>query len=125
MPDSVIAERLGDRPADVLAGGHTHLQGVRGHRGALLLNPGSVGVPVRGEPLESWLPDEVGWVPAHAEYAVVESKRGALAVTLARVPVDPDAVRRAAEHSGMPHAGSWAAVLARRVSRFNQSMAAG
>jgi predicted phosphodiesterase len=39
MPDSVLAERLGDRTARVLAGGHTHLQGVRGHRGALLLNP--------------------------------------------------------------------------------------
>ena len=125
MPDSVIAERLGDRTASVLAGGHTHLQGVRGHRGALLLNPGSVGVPVRGEPVESWLPDEAGWVPAHAEYALVESKRGALAVTLARVPVDPDAVRSAAEQSGMPHASSWAAVLARRVSRFNRSTAAG
>jgi predicted phosphodiesterase len=120
MPDPVVAERLGDRMASILAGGHTHLQGARVHRGALLLNPGSVGVPVRGEPTEGWLPDEAGWVAADAEYAFVESKRGALAVTLARVPVDPDAVRRAAERSGMPHACGWAAVLARRVSRFNQ-----
>jgi predicted phosphodiesterase len=120
MPDPVLAERLGDRDASILAGGHTHLQGLRGHRGALLLNPGSVGVPVRSEPIESWLPDEAGWVADHAEYALVESGRGALAVTLARVPVDPDAVRRAAELSGMPHARSWAALLARRVSRFNQ-----
>jgi predicted phosphodiesterase len=120
MPDAVIAERLGEHTADVLAGGHTHLQGLRSHRGALLLNPGSVGVPVRPEPIESWLPDEVGWVADHAEYAIVESDGGSLAVTLARVPVKPDAVRRAAERSGMPHADKWAAALARRVSRFNQ-----
>lgn len=120
MPDSVLAERLGDRTATVLAGGHTHLQGVRGHRGAVLLNPGSVGVPVRGEPLESWLPDETGWVPDHAEYALVEANSGALAVTLVRVPVDADAVRRAADGSGMPHPRTWAELLARRVSRFNQ-----
>jgi hypothetical protein len=93
---------------------------VRGHRGALLLNPGSVGVPVRSEPIESWLPDDAGWVPAHAEYAVLEFERGGLAVTLVRLPVDPDAVRRAARRSGMPHAHTWAALLARRVSRFNQ-----
>jgi predicted phosphodiesterase len=120
MPDAVLAERLGDQAAGVLAGGHTHLQGLRGHRGAVLLNPGSVGVPVRPEPIESWLPDVVGWVADRAEYAIVESDGGSLAVTLARVPVEPDAVRRAAERSGMPHEDRWAAVLARRVSRFNQ-----
>jgi predicted phosphodiesterase len=120
MPDSVLAERLGDHAATVLAGGHTHLQGARGHRGAVLLNPGSVGVAVRAEPIESWLPEESGWVPAHAEYAIVESDRGALAVTLLRVPVEVDEVRLAAERSGMPHARDWPALLARRVSRFNQ-----
>jgi predicted phosphodiesterase len=120
MPDSVLAERLGDRTARVLAGGHTHLQGVRGHRGALLLNPGSVGVPVRDEPIECWRPHEAGWVPAYAEYALVDPEGGGLAVTLVRVPVDAHVVRRAAERSGMPHAGNWAALLACRVSRFNQ-----
>jgi hypothetical protein len=120
MPDSVLAERLGDHAATVLAGGHTHLQGVRSYRGALLLNPGSVGVPVRGEPIENWLPDESGWVPGHAEYAVVESERGGLAVTLVRVPVDVEELRRSAERSGMPHVRSWAVLLARRVNRFNQ-----
>ncbi len=120
MPDSLLAERLGEHTATVLAGGHTHLQGVRGYRGALLLNPGSVGVPVRGERIENWLPDQPGWVPAYAEYAIVESERGAPAVTLVRVPVEVGEVRRAAERSGMPHAGSWAALLARRVGRFNQ-----
>lgn len=120
MADSVLAERLGDATAGVLAGGHTHLQGARGHRGALLLNPGSVGVPVRSEPIEHWLPQDAEWLPAHAEYALVESEHGALAVTLLRVPVDRDALRRAAERSGMPHAHRWAALLARRVTRFNQ-----
>jgi putative phosphoesterase len=120
MPDSVLAERLGDHAVTVLAGGHTHLQGARGHRGAVLLNPGSVGVPVRAEPIERWLPDQSGWVPSHAEYAIIESDRRALAVTLLRVPVEVDEVRRAAERSGMPHARNWTTLLARRVSRFNQ-----
>ena len=36
---------LDGRAATVLAGGHTHLQMLRQHRGMFIVNPGSVGMP--------------------------------------------------------------------------------
>ena len=49
-PDEEL-ERVLDGARDaVLAGGHTHLPLVRRHRGSLLVNPGSVGLPFRQGP---------------------------------------------------------------------------
>jgi predicted phosphodiesterase len=124
MPDSVLAERLGDRPASVLAGGHTHLQGVRGHRGALLLKPRKRR-RAGARRADGEMAAGRGRLGPGPRGVRTRGVQGRLAVTLMRVPVDPDAVRRAAEHSGMPHPRSWAAVLARRVSRFNRSKTAG
>lgn len=44
-PDAALDEALDGLTADVLAGGHTHLQLSREHRGMLLVNPGSLGLP--------------------------------------------------------------------------------
>src|SRR5688572_25738668 len=46
-PDARVDEMLGGRQATVFAGGHTHLQMVRQHHGALIVNTGSVGAPFR------------------------------------------------------------------------------
>jgi putative phosphoesterase len=96
-PAARVDELLDGRRATVLAGGHTHLQMVRQHRGMLLVNPGSVGMPFReyaqgGPPV--LLP--------HAEYAVVESGRGGIGVRLRRVEVDRAAVREAVRASSLP-----------------------
>lgn len=65
-PDANLVEKLGGYSATVMAGGHTHVQMVRRYGDALLLNPGSVGLPhgrIRSrEPIR---------IPLCAEYAVI------------------------------------------------------
>jgi predicted phosphodiesterase len=97
---------LGGHPAALYAGGHTHLQMLVRHRKALVLNPGSVGLPYDTVPVP---PDTSTRNPAWAEYAIVESGRGRLRVELRRTPFDVAALLRAARDSGMPHADWWSA----------------
>jgi hypothetical protein len=91
--------------AAVMAGGHTHIQMVRRHGAALILNPGSVGLPYQrrssseGVRIAPW-----------AEYAIVGCRDGHLSVDLRRVPVDTAAVTNAMLTSGMPHA-EWLAAM--------------
>ncbi len=91
----------GHTGADIMAGGHTHAQMMRRHGKSILVNPGSVGLPVDGE-------GEAAHNPPWAEYAVVSSGDGASSVEMRRVAVDVEAVWGAALGSGMPHAEWWA-----------------
>jgi len=75
----------------VLAGGHTHVQMLRQHRGSLLVNPGSVGLPFR-----EYVGGGVPTILDHAEYATVEVRDGVVSVQLHRVPLDRTELRRAA-----------------------------
>jgi predicted phosphodiesterase len=86
-----------ERRATVMAGGHTHIQMLRQHQGTLLVNPGSLGLPF--EQFASGGPPRV---PAHAEYAIVDSAGGAVGVTLNRVPVDRGALIAAVERWDNP-----------------------
>jgi len=85
-PDA-LDQALGAGRATVMAGGHTHIQMLRQHRGTLLVNPGSLGLP-----FESYVSGGPPRVLAHAEYAIVEAAAGAASVTLHRVPVDRGAL---------------------------------
>jgi predicted phosphodiesterase len=80
---------VGGFAGSVLAGGHTHLQMLRQHRGRLLVNPGSVGMPfkeyVAGAPPQ---------VLPYAEYAVVDADASSVNVSLQRVTLDKDVIRR-------------------------------
>ncbi len=82
----------------LLAGGHTHLQMLRQHRGKLLVNPGSVGIPFRehsaGRP-----PTLMAGI---AEYAIVEVDAGRVGVSLRRVPLSLEAVSAAVRASENP-----------------------
>jgi predicted phosphodiesterase len=96
-PPELVDEMLAGRRAAVLAGGHTHVQMLRQHRGMWIVNPGSVGLPFRefahgGPP--TLLPD--------AEYAIVEASRAGVAVTLRRVPVDRALLRASVDGSDLP-----------------------
>ncbi len=96
-PCDELDRLLGGCEAAVMAGGHTHIQMVRQHRGNLLVNPGSVGAPFRefvGGRLPTLLP--------HAEYAVVEGSEGGVRVDLRRVALDKGALRRAAAEREHP-----------------------
>lgn len=102
--------------APLLAGGHTHIQMLRQHRGALLVNPGSVGLPfeehVSGRP-PALLP--------HAEYAIVEARGGDVLVELRRLALDLTALIAAADASDNPicayQAEQFRALAARREGR--------
>ena len=95
-PDAVDVMLAGQR-ALLMAGGHTHIQMVRQHRGALLVNPGSVGMPFR-----EYVSGRAPVVLPHAEYALVEAERGNVSVTLRRVEVQRTALRQALKGSKLP-----------------------
>ena len=70
------------------------------HREALLVNPGSVGLPFRSQPgpvrISRW-----------AEYGIVTADDGRVSVELCRASFDVDAYLELARSSGMPHADWW------------------
>jgi predicted phosphodiesterase len=84
---------LDGRTGDVMAGGHTHLQMLRQHRGTLVVNPGSVGMPFREAPL-----GRSPTILPHAEYAIVAANE----VRLRRVPLSKTALRDQAASCDFP-----------------------
>jgi predicted phosphodiesterase len=95
-PEEVVRTALDSANADVVAGGHVHMQWTRPIAHKVLLNPGSVGLAYDHERQQ----DEVAFEPT-AEYAVIADD---LEIELRRVPFDSQAVVRAVETSGRPHA---------------------
>jgi putative phosphoesterase len=82
-PEDRVDEMLDGHVARVFAGGHTHLQMLRQHRGMLIVNPGSLGQPFRefasgGPPT----------ILSHAEYAIVDVRNTGVSVELRRVSLD-------------------------------------
>lgn len=78
--DDTLREILKGYDGDVYAGGHTHSQMLRRLDGALIINPGSVGLP-----FELTSSEEMRH-PSHAEYAIVEWMDKAISVELISVP---------------------------------------
>jgi len=103
-PTSDLDEMLAGHSARIYAGGHTHAQLLRRSRDALILNTGSVGLPMNPIP-----PAENIKNPAWAEYALIDADGPDLSITLRRVPYAVDALIEAARGSGMPHVEEWAA----------------
>ncbi len=109
-PPDELETMLAGRKGSLLAGGHTHIQMFRQHRGQLLLNPGSVGMPFL---------EHIGVNPtapprilAHAEYAIVTAERARISVDLRRLPLDRKRLREAALASEVPLRGMLAAQYA-------------
>jgi putative phosphoesterase len=86
---AMVEEWLGGFSGTVLAGGHTHLQMLRQHRGRLLVNPGSVGMPFK-EYVAGAAPE----VLPFAEYAIVDTDATSVNVSLQRVALDKASLRR-------------------------------
>jgi predicted phosphodiesterase len=103
-PAAALDDALEGHLADVMVGGHTHLQMMRNHRGRWLVNPGSVGLP-----FEAYASGGPPRILAHAEYALVTSAPGGVDVTLCRVELDRAALRSAARGWDDPLAGMLAA----------------
>jgi putative phosphoesterase len=108
--DDVLLPELGDEAlapflghdADLLAGGHTHLQWSRRIEDGLYVNPGSVGISYdrNADPLV---------LRPLAEWALVTVENGTVGVEFRQVPYSADDVRSAAAASGRPYADEWAA----------------
>jgi predicted phosphodiesterase len=88
---------LDGRSATIMAGGHTHVQMLRQHRGTLIVNPGSVGLA-----FEQFVDGTTPKLLPHAEWACVEAHAGGVSVSLHRVALDRAAVRAAAAASDNP-----------------------
>ncbi|MFL5938041.1 MAG: metallophosphoesterase family protein [Gaiellaceae bacterium] len=92
---------LGPPAADVLAGGHVHLQWLRRYGDSTFLNPGSVGLAYdHAQPADT---DDLR-IDAIAEYARLDVDGELLQIAFRRIPLDRDAVLAAIDASGMPHA---------------------
>jgi predicted phosphodiesterase len=89
-PPDVVDEMLSGHRATVMAGGHTHIQMMRQHRGVMIVNPGSVGLPFK-----EYVAGRAPTLLDHAEYAIVDGKGGTVEVELHRVPVDKRAMAAA------------------------------
>ncbi len=101
-PAEALDEIFPGQPAQVLIGGHTHVQMVSQHRGMTLLNPGSVGVPFEfpiSEPNRHAL--------RRTEYAIIDMTDGGLTVNLHRLPINFERLAKISLASGMPNADVW------------------
>jgi len=100
-PDDELSEMLNGERAPLMAAGHTHFAMVRHFDGALLVNPGSVGLPFAKQ-------EAVMRISPWAEYAIVEADNGRLSVDLRRTQFDVESLLHLIRASGMPHADWWA-----------------
>jgi len=85
--DQVLDTALDGHHADVLAGGHTHLQLVREHRGMLLVNPGSLGLPFAAF-VSGRAPD----ILPRADYGIVVADADGVRFETHSLDLDPDAL---------------------------------
>lgn len=104
MPEGDLDAALSGHQADIFIGGHTHMQMFRRHRRSLVLNPGSVGLAFD----HAWPFDATTRNAPWAEYAIIDTRDGALTAELHRAPFDVHAFIQVTLSSGMPHA-EWAA----------------
>jgi putative phosphoesterase len=104
-PAEELERLLAGRRATVIAAGHTHEQMLRRFGDLTLVNPGSVGFPAEVDPVSGRVQR-----PPWAEYALLESSGGALAIEFRRVPYDIAPNVEAVRRSGMPHAEAWASM---------------
>lgn len=102
-PEAELAPLLGDRPATIIAGGHTHFPMLRRYREKVLINPGSVGLAYAQRSDGSFI------VPAVAEYATLTVVNGRQEVSFHQVAYDQGTTVRAMFAREMPHAGWWTA----------------
>ena len=109
-PDEVLEEAFAGFQADIMVGGHTHMQMFRRYKDILVLNPGSVGASID----RVFAPLETVRNAPWAEYAILETETNDLHVELFRLPFDIEKFIAITLASGMPHA-EWSASEWNRV----------
>jgi len=104
-PPEELDKLLGGYAAvTVFAGGHTHQQMLRRHRGSMVINGGAIGRSPSLVPLPSPL-RYITW----AEYAILNLDGASLGVELRRAPYDRSALLTTARRAGMLHEAAWSA----------------
>jgi putative phosphoesterase len=69
VADDLLDEMIADVKADVLITGHTHVPFMRDYHGMRIVNPGSAGQPLDGDPRAAYVLWEDGrWEPRRVEY---------------------------------------------------------
>lgn len=81
--EDLLSELLADIQADFLIVGHTHLPMCRQHGPLWVVNPGSVGQPLDGDPRAAY----ALWVDGKAELKRVEYDRGPLLQAIGKLPL--------------------------------------
>jgi len=103
LEEAEFRRLLGPPVADVLAGGHVHLQWLRRYGDSTFLNPGSIGLAYdHAQPGDA----EDLRVDACAEYARIHVEDDRIEIAFRRLPFERGAVLRAIDESGIPHADS-------------------
>jgi putative phosphoesterase len=100
-PNDELAKYVEGCNADIFAGGHTHTQMFRRFRRSIMVNPGSVGLPLQE--------DSSGRVrnPTRAEYALASFAGKSFSLELLSVPYSRADLEAAVRDSGMPNADWW------------------
>jgi len=103
-PADALDKMLIGYDSTVFAGGHTHVQMLRQHKGRLVVNVGSVGAPFYEMP---FYPKAAPSVMPWAEYAIITWKCGAIKVDLRRIPVDVSRIKAAIYANKVPEPQHW------------------
>lgn len=102
-PSDELSRLVNGYTAELMAGGHTHIQMLRQHYGKLVMNPGSVGNAFLVTALETTVPTLLPW----AEYAIVNAREGVLAVHMHRVEFDTKGLLELIGDSDLPIKDWW------------------
>lgn len=89
--------------ADIMAGGHTHIQMLRQHDGRWVINPGSVGNAFVSAAVTDVEPSLLPW----AEYALIELDGDGIGVDLRRVRFDIPELVKQLRRSDLPIKNWW------------------
>ncbi len=102
-PDTELEPMFAGCEATILIGGHTHLQLQRRWQDRIILNPGSIGVPLARE-VNSGEPRRYH---PQAEYAILSDQNGVFSIEFRQVPYALNILREITLGSGMPYAEWW------------------
>jgi putative phosphoesterase len=96
-PADELDEMLAGHTATIMSFGHTHIQMLRQHKGTLIINPGSVGIPFK-----EFVINRTPAILEHAEYAFIEIQQENVDVRLRRIPFNKEDFRKTLEGCGEP-----------------------